>query len=86
MDKPTIFWVAEPFDTKYGCHIHALLLLPGKVKNSIIDIRNVWQVVSKGRGLREFNNTTIKPYDPIKGGHFYLSKYLHLQAADYDLL
>ena len=84
--KPVIFWVAEPFDTKYGCHLHALVQVKGKLPNTITHIKNAWQVVSKGKGLKEYNNTTIKDYDPLKGGNFYIAKYLFKNNADYDLI
>jgi hypothetical protein len=82
---PKIFWVAEPFDSKYGCHLHALIEVENKKLTSKTDIKNAWQVVSKGKGLKEYNNTTIKDYDRLKGGHFYLSKYLQRYNADYDI-
>jgi len=83
---PIIFWVAEPFDAKYGCHLHALVLIENKSSKTKTSIKNAWQVVSKGKGAKEYNNTTIKKYDPTKGGHFYVSKYLHKNSSDYDFL
>lgn len=84
--SPKIFWVAEPCDTKYGCHVHALIEVENINQVTRKDLRDAWQVVSKGKGLKEYNNTTIKPYDPQKGGNFYLSKYLQRQGIDYDVL
>ena len=84
MDIPEIFWVAEPFDSKYGCHLHALVKITGKTPQTITHLKNAWQIASKGRGLKEYNNTTIKDYDPQKGGHFYVAKYLQRHNADYD--
>ena len=86
MQKPTIFWAAEPFDTKYGCHLHALIDIKGKAPNSIKHIKDAWQIASKGKGLKEYNNTTIKPYYPFKGGHFYVAKYLFRFNAEYNIL
>ena len=80
-----LFWVAEPFDTKYGCHVHALIEVGDKNAITIIDLKNAWQIVSKGKGKKEYNNTTIKDYDNGKGGHFYFSKYLQRQGVDYDV-
>jgi hypothetical protein len=84
MEEPIIFWAAEPFDTKYGCHLHALVYINGKTPQTITHIKNAWQIASKGRGLKEYNNTTIKEYDPLKGGNFYVSKYLFRYNTDYD--
>ena len=86
LEPPTIFWVAEPFDTKYGCHLHALVEIKNKTPQTIVHIKNAWQIVSKGKGLKEYNNTTIKNYYPLKGGHYYIAKYLHRYNADYDIL
>lgn len=81
-----IFWVAEPFDTKYGCHIHALIEVENINHLTRRDLKDAWQIVSKGKGLKEYNNTTIKLYDPQKGGNFYLSKYLQRHGIDYDVI
>src|SRR6202012_2871563 len=44
-----LFWVAEPFDTKYSYHLHALIFFaPPILSNSIELIRKAWQVVSGG--------------------------------------
>lgn len=83
--EPVIFWVAEPFDTKYGCHLHALVNIANKAIITKIDLKNIWQVVSRGKGKKEYNNTTIKDYDPLMGGHFYISKYLQRPGLEYDL-
>jgi hypothetical protein len=85
-EKPTIFWAAEPFDTKYGCHVHALIEIKSKTPQTIKHIKDAWQIASNCKRLREYNNTTIKPYDPLLGGHFYVSKYIHRFNADYNIL
>ena len=52
--KPIIFWVAEPFDTKYGYHLHALLKMQGKpTSNLAYYIKKAWQIVSKGKYGKE---------------------------------
>ncbi len=82
--KPTIFWVAEPFDTKYGYHLHALIKVPGKpVANAAYFIKKAWQVVSKGKYGKEYNFTVVKPYIAKLGGNYYVSKYLHRYNAEY---
>ena len=82
--KPTIFWVAEPFDTKYSYHLHALLKVPGKpASNAAYYIKKAWQVVSKGKYGKEYNFTVIKPYDANLGGNYYVAKYLHRYNAEY---
>ncbi|TKK65417.1 hypothetical protein FC093_20110 [Ilyomonas limi] len=83
---PTIFWVAEPFDAKYGCHLHALIEVKDRTVITKTDVKNAWQVVSKGRGKKEYNNTVIQDYVTSKGAHFYLAKYLQRYDADYDIL
>ncbi|UAY52139.1 hypothetical protein [Ferruginibacter albus] len=81
-----IFWVAEPFDTKDGCHLHTLIkvLAPGSsAKNQI---NKVWQVITNGNYGKGFNSTKIDRYKPYLGAHFYVSKYLNRINADYDFL
>lgn len=82
--KPTIFWVAEPFDTKYGYHLHALLKVQGKPTSNLAHyIKKAWQIVSKGKYGKEYNFTVIKPYDANLGGNYYVAKYLHRYDSDY---
>ena len=82
-----IFWVAEPFDSKYGYHTHALMNFSElQSKNMEPLIKKSWQIVSRGRGQKEYNNTTIKPYDRTKGAHYYIAKYLFRGNADHDIL
>ena len=82
-----MFWVAEPFDTKYGYHTHALIKFSELQSKSMIPlVKKSWQIVSKGRGQKEYNNTIIKPYDKTLGGHFYVAKYLGRYNAEYGFL
>jgi hypothetical protein len=82
-----LFWTAEPFDSNYGYHIHALIKFSElQSRNMEPLIKKSWQVVSKGRGQKEYNNTTIKPYDSTMGGNYYVAKYLSRDNADYDIL
>ena len=82
--KPTIFWVAEPFDIKYGYHLHALIKMQGKpTSNLAYYIKKAWQIVSKGRYGKEYNFTVIKPYVATLGGNYYVAKYLHRYNAEY---
>jgi hypothetical protein len=82
-----LFWVSEPFDTKYSYHIHALLHFSNPaLKNAIALIKKAWQVVTKGKGGKEYNNTVIQPYDKELGANYYISKYMTRFNADYDIL
>lgn len=82
-----LFWVAEPFDTKYSYHLHALIKVSNpKVKNVIELLKKAWQVVTKGKGGKEYNNTVIQPYKSKLGANFYVSKYMMRNNADYDIL
>lgn len=85
--KATIFWVAEPFDTGDSYHLHALLKIEGTAtENLIYFIKKAWQIVSRGKNGKEYNQTVLRKYEPAKGAHFYVAKYLHRPNADYDIL
>lgn len=85
--KTTIFWVAEPFDTGDSYHVHALLKVEGKATDNLIYyIKKAWQIVSKGKNGKEYHQTILRPYEPSKGAHFYVAKYIHRPGADYDIL
>jgi len=80
-----LFWIAEPFDTKYSYHTHALVQFAEPFKKSLKSIlQNAWQIVSKGKGGKEYNNTVIKPFDKSLGAHHYVSKYVQRNNADWD--
>lgn len=82
-----IFWIAEPNDTKYGYHLHALINLnESEIVNADRFIKKAWQVVSNGKGGKEYNNTVIKPYIKGLGGNFYVSEYILRYNSDYDIL
>ena len=85
--KVTLFWVAEPFDTKYGYHTHALIFVENQLVKSLKAlIMNAWQVVSSGKGGKLSNHTVLKPYDKKLGANFYVAKYMFSKNADYDVL
>jgi hypothetical protein len=84
--KVTLFWVAEPFDTKYGYHTHALIYVENPLVKSVKAlIMNAWQVVSSGKGGKSSNHTVLKHYDKKLGGNYYVAKYMFNKNADYDL-
>jgi hypothetical protein len=81
-----LFWVAEPFDTKYGYHIHALVHFVNPILHNAIGlIKKAWLVVTKGKGGKEYNNTVIEPYQSELGANFYVSKYMLRYNSDYDI-
>lgn len=85
--KTKIFWVAEPFDTGDSYHLHALLKIEGKATENLkYYIKKAWQIISKGRYGKEYHQTILRPYEPSKGAHFYMAKYLHRPDSDYDVL
>ncbi len=83
-----IFWVAEPFDSRVGYHIHALVSIsPSSIVKDIAEvIKKAWQVVTKGGNGKSYNNTVIRPYDSNLGANYYVSKYMLKNNADYDIL
>ena len=85
--KASLFWVAEPFDTRQGYHTHALVHFAHPLgKKMKAALRKAWQIVSKGKGGKENNFTDLKPYDKKLGARFYVSKYMLKKNADYDIL
>jgi hypothetical protein len=81
-----VFWVAEPFDTKYGYHLHALIHIGNPVLSGAIElIKKAWQVVTKGKGGKGYNNTVIEPYKKELGANYYVSKYMLRHNSDYDI-
>lgn len=80
-----MFWVAEPHDTKYGYHTHALISLSdSEVSNTDMELNRAWQIATNGKGGKGFNKTNIQPYIKDKGANYYVSKYMLRNNADYD--
>ncbi len=82
-----INWDAEPFDSKYGFHVHCLVKFncedPHKRKKELI---KAWQIVTKGSYGRKYNWTTIEPYDANLGGKFYVVKGIGRNDVEYGFL
>ena len=88
-----IFWVAEPFDTKEGQHIHALAKFSGIEKSDdnksyVANLKESWQqIVSDNRArvqferYRNFNSATNEG-----GANWYVGKYLQKNKSDSDYL
>ena len=85
--KTQMYWVAEPFDSKYGFHLHCLVKFDGeephKYKKELI---KAWQMVTKGSYGKKYNWTSIVPYDANLGGRFYVVKWIGRNDVEYGFL
>lgn len=85
--KCRLFWAAEPFDSKESYHAHGLISFSHPpTKKTEKYLKTSWQVVSSGRGGKEYNHTVIRPYIPDLGAHFYVGKYIDRPNAEYGFL
>jgi hypothetical protein len=73
-----LLWVAEPFDTKIGYHIHALL-------TSNLTIKGLLE--RKKDKPDRYGRIHIEPYERNKGAQSYCAKYIgkDLHRADWDI-
>lgn len=82
-----IFWIAEPFDCKYGYHLHALIKLnclrPLEQKNTL---NKAWQLVTRGSYGKSYNWSIFDTYKPNNGGNYYVSKYIGRDDIEYGFL
>ncbi len=82
-----IFWIAEPFDSKYGYHLHALIKLdclnPSKQKNSL---NKAWQIATKGSYGKFYNKSLFEHYIANKGGNYYVSELIGRNDVEYGFL
>ncbi len=83
-DTFRIFWVAEPFASK-DYHVHSLIKLDYPFVTAKQIIINEWHKVCPPAGYKKHNHVLIEEYEPTKGGHIYVSKYLQMQNIDYDI-
>lgn len=83
-DTFRMFWVAEPFASK-DYHVHALIKLNYPAITAKQIIISAWHKVSPPAGYKKHSLVLVEEYDPTKGGHYYVSKYLQMQNVDYDI-
>lgn len=90
-----LFYVAEPFDLKDGCHSHSLFYIPPNIKpfnpeGDFIfhEIINTWQWATGNKELckEKWSRIQVRRYDSKKGAGGYCGKYLFKSNSDYDLL
>lgn len=85
--KTQMYWVAEPFDSKYGFHLHCLVKFdnkePHKNKKELI---KAWQIATKGSYGKKYNWTSIVPYDANLGGKYYVVKCIGRNDIEYGFL
>lgn len=77
-----IFFMSEPFDLKYGYHVHFLIDCDKSISKEMID--SIWQIVTNRTKIK--NRLDIQKYIYGKGGAAYCSKYIGRFNADYDFL
>jgi hypothetical protein len=82
-----IFWIAEPFESKYGYHIHALIKLNCHFSNeSKKTLNRSWQIVTKGGYGKLYNKTIFEPYKAMLGGNYYVTKLIDRNNVEYGFL
>ena len=80
--NPSMFWAAETFSSKAGCHVHALI----HTTTSATIIQAQWKKISPPLGYKEHNLMQILPYEKNRGGNYYAAKMITKADADFDLL
>jgi hypothetical protein len=80
----TMFWAAEPFDTREGYHLHALIRVSDLLPYSFIV--NTYQTVTGNKDLsrKNWNRIQLMRYNPKLGAGHYCAKYITKELADYD--
>jgi hypothetical protein len=81
----SLFWAAEPFDTKYGYHTHGLLKAPDGVPIKFLS--EIYQVAAGNVSLSQANwhKVDFVPYNNKLGATYYCGKYITRDSADYDI-
>jgi hypothetical protein len=81
-DELKIWWVAEPFDLRYGYHIH--FLMEAKPEPRFKEIYSLWNYACK-KSLGH-HRISAEKFKKGKGAGKYCAKYIMKRNADYDLL
>lgn len=82
-----IFWTAEPFDVKEGYHLHSLLRftdlsVTDNNKMAYNTLISGWRQITADKSARIYSQR----YEPKKGAHSYIGKYITKDRSDYDLI
>ena len=82
-----IFWAAEPYDTKEGQHLHALVHFEGieqLTDNSTYfeALRKAWHTAIGDIHARQYH----AKYNSELGAKYYVAKYISKKLCDYDML
>jgi len=77
----SMFWAAEPFDSKIGYHFHGLINTYGRISN--LEMRDYWSEY-KDFGYSDFLKIrrALGSEDMVES---YCAKYITKHLADYDL-
>lgn len=83
----TIFWAAEPYDTKEGQHLHALVHfascdLTTDNNAQFTALRKAWTTAIGDVQARQYHVR----YDRKLGAKYYVAKYISKKLCDYDML
>jgi len=81
-DELKIWWVAEPFDLRYGYHLH--FLMEAKPEPRFKEIYTLWNYACKRS--EGHHRCQAERYKPGKGAGAYCAKYILKRNSDYDLL
>jgi hypothetical protein len=85
-----IFYVAEPFDTKEGFHLHSLIRFANLEQSennagAFNELISTWKVVSGFKNSR-VHAERYKNFHDGGGANFYVGKYMQKSKCDYDFL
>jgi len=72
-ESTTMFWAAEPFDSKIGYHFHGLINTYGRISN--LEMRNYWSDFLEIR-------RALGQEDQVES---YCAKYISKRLSDFDL-
>ncbi len=80
-ERTSLFWAAEPFDTRVGYHFHGLINSYGKFQNN--DYWNWWSMqMNLGRSQFLPINRAMGYQNQVEK---YITKYITKRLADFDL-
>ncbi len=72
-----MYWGTEAGKVTGRIHCHSLICLPETTAETE---ESLWRL-----GFRMFGRTHVEKYEPDKGAHHYIGKYVTKTLADYDL-
>ncbi len=84
--RPEIFYVLEKYEFRSGYHAHALIKTALDGSKGLRVIKQAKRLVFPAYSRNRHHKAEIELFDPARGALHYVTKHMHYEEVEYDLL